>query len=52
MAPEFTFNLGFDYDVSLPGGDLTLSGSYNGRDTYWGQAIGKPLTLLKDQILR
>ena len=41
MAPEFTFNLGFDYDVSLPGGDLTLSGSYNGRDTYWGQANWK-----------
>ena len=41
MAPEFTFNLGVDYDVSLPGGDLTLSGSYNGRDTYWGQANWK-----------
>ena len=41
MAPEVTFNLGFDYDVNLPGGDLTLSGSYNGRDSYWGQANWK-----------
>ena len=41
MAPEVTFNFGFDYDVNLPGGDLTLSGSYNGRDSYWGQANWK-----------
>jgi iron complex outermembrane receptor protein len=41
MAPEFTFNFGFDYDVNLAGGDLTFSGSYSGRDEYWGQANWK-----------
>ena len=41
MAPEVTFNFGFDYDVNLAGGDLTVSGSYSGRDSYWGQANWK-----------
>lgn len=41
MAPEYTFSVGFDYDVELSGGDLTLAGTFSGRDEYWGQANWK-----------
>ena len=41
MAPEYTFSLGFDYDIELSGGDLTIAGTYSGRDAYWGQANWK-----------
>ena len=38
MAPDMTFSLGFDYDIELSRGVLSLSGNLNGTDEYFGSA--------------